>query len=1408
LIAGSAKWSLDRALVKAGANDPVPTRNTMFRHILYLMMIIAIVFLFQTGPAEAARVMVDVGSLSMTLHGSDTKLFTHAGLLADLRPTRVSWPVQEVSPTIYHIQVPGMGERFLKLDLEAHKVYEVSGGTFGKAGGTERLLKDVRLEAPSKDRMGNTFRFTVGLVPGTLIYDTETKNVTMQFAGYPVMGQREIEVIEPESGIYHIRVRGAQDPRKKEDSFYRVDARLKSLKMVFGTYGERGGREITIDHQVTVEDPRAASAAVVHEDLGMAGVGKESLYEASWTGAERELFQELFLNKKFDVLVVPVQVQENAFDHSERALMTYILARRIAAATGLKVADPDQVERVLGRWYRTFPEQRIYKLANALGVRTLIRIYAGHGRDMKMRLTLSVQDRQADVYFDTATKQQLTTFADTPFTDEQLPAEAFAGLLDKIVAATGLKVKRIAAPAPGRGKQYIAVPDTLLDLVKGKGRSSVTLAAHLAFLGAMSPSYTPTSELFFLRSLAILSDAPNGPGVPFLKAYALTGLTRRPAALDVLRNPAVPEELALHAYLDGDLAALQEQLKRVQEPLPRALMQVLLMDMLWDYDHGTARSWSKTVQLDVPKAWKPFAVRRVTRADPWEVPDALELKKLLDDHYPVPGFSLTDVARSMMVRGELAGGDLMKIDASFPEHRRRLLREQPGLVDSEAPADIAPLDLLDLVEAWAEDTVIKRIGLPVSVQALYEEGAAMVDRYEPYFRGHPELAVLKARALYALSRQKGGEEGKNLSTTAGNLNYNACVQFQGQQYSANYACWYRMFYENDFPRRPFWRRHNDSSMYGDRADYVPRETVITGPVPTIPFFLRGFNAEVRDRDLSLRYTTTSFDNLEAYHDFLVSRSSSTSAETLLERNKHRFNGSPGKTTFAAWQLKKKDDDPGLVKLYEETIALVPGVWSLYYELGDQYLTRGLVPRAVETFQRFPLFRKDATRRGDDHLDTVALSNNAYHAGAQLHWAGAGEEARPFFERSAGYQTGSGSGMRSEYLLALGRQDYQQAANAALTLGRRYTDDDAYSEYLRLLHVMGHAQDAEPLFTSLGLMEQSTVDWSPVLTGLRMAGKSDAEIRSWLAEKGKGRIGRTSAQDYYLSAFLVDRPPDDSLASMIENIDQQVTLSPQDKPSKMVDAQRRVVPPYTVLIASSRLAIAKKEHGKAFDMLEQWFTYPRTIVNGNGSMLLAPYALAGAKTGKTEQIERTLDEYRARHGRNFDYWLALAAMQAAGGSHDAALLSLERARYNINSKMVSMRTPSPWYQLVDMCEALFESTGNAAYRDRALALACLHQKVDPLEAWAYAVEARYAATADERLRPLAITIYLDRRSYHISGIAEQEKEKTRKWLETNNPFLQTKPRTRQEVLHLPVGEMVDRVLAVMAVPVGSGSGLKR
>ena len=39
-----------------------------------------------------------------------------------------------------------------------------------------------------------------------------------------------------------------------------------------------------------------------------------------------------------------------------------------------------------------------------------------------------------------------------------------------------------------------------------------------------------------------------------------------------------------------------------------------------------------------------------------------------------------------------------------------------------------------------------------------------------------------------------------------------------------------------------------------------------------------------------------------------------------------------------------------------------------------------------------------------------------------------------------------------------------------------------------------------------------------------------------------------------------------------------------------------------------------------------------------------------------------------------------------------------------------------------------------------------------------------------MRPLALTMYLDKQSYHIEGISKKEIEQAVRWLEKNNPFL--------------------------------------
>jgi len=75
--------------------------------------------------------------------------------------------------------------------------------------------------------------------------------------------------------------------------------------------------------------------------------------ESRWTEAERALYRGLLQHGACDVLVVPFQVQHQAFDVIARSLMTRYLAEQLESA-GLRVPDPDLVAAALGDNLRTF----------------------------------------------------------------------------------------------------------------------------------------------------------------------------------------------------------------------------------------------------------------------------------------------------------------------------------------------------------------------------------------------------------------------------------------------------------------------------------------------------------------------------------------------------------------------------------------------------------------------------------------------------------------------------------------------------------------------------------------------------------------------------------------------------------------------------------------------------------------------------------------------------------------------------------------------------------------------------------------------------------------------------------------------------------------------------------------------
>jgi hypothetical protein len=91
--------------------------------------------------------------------------------------------------------------------------------------------------------------------------------------------------------------------------------------------------------------------------------------------------------------------------------------------------------------------------------------------------------------------------------------------------------------------------------------------------------------------------------------------------------------------------------------------------------------------------------------------------------------------------------------------------------------------------------------------------------------------------------------------------------------------------------------------------------------------------------------------------------------------------------------------------------------------------------------------------------------------------------------------------------------------------------------------------------------------------------------------------------------------------------------------------------------------------------------------------------------------------------------------------------------------------------MEACEWLYEDSKFEEYRELLVEYARIHQVIRPTDSWAYAFEAKYTKSTTDRIRALAITLYLDKQSDRIKHFSNGEKKEALKWLKGNNPFLQ-------------------------------------
>lgn len=306
--------------------------------------------------------------------------------------------------------------------------------------------------------------------------------------------------------------------------------------------------------------------------------------------SQKALSRSLLRTSTYDVLIVPFEVRGNAVDRPARSLMTRYLDDRLCRTTGLRLPSATLVSRALGETARTFDEKEVYRLADDLKVKHVLRGYVSHDLDLKMDIEIQIRERQADGALSPQGSTTRIAWSGIAFSDERPPEAAFRSLLDNVMGRLPFPVSRKPEIGPIGSADTGIIPPSLSALAASKAATPLESAWRLQLLGLLAPEQSDAGEPFFERSLVALERVcPDVPGRALLMSRALFYLHRRPAAVAALPNPSTPEERAFAAFLDADLPETTKRTEEVRVPLSRLLARIEENDLRWEFDHNLPR---------------------------------------------------------------------------------------------------------------------------------------------------------------------------------------------------------------------------------------------------------------------------------------------------------------------------------------------------------------------------------------------------------------------------------------------------------------------------------------------------------------------------------------------------------------------------------------------------------------------------------------------------------------------------------------------------------------------------------------------------------------------------------------------------------------------------------------------------
>lgn len=1095
----------------------------------------------------------------------------------------------------------------------------------------------------------------------------------------------------------------------------------------------------------------AAPQAASRPDTLQMAWGSRPLPDSAWLADEREHFTSLAPGR-YAYVVAPVTSMGLGVDQVTRLIVQARLAA-LLAERGAAVVNPFVTQRALGEGLRVIDAAALQSFARKAGAAGIVTVDLTHDGAGTLRLAVQTGDGGARSPAGVVLIERAVPVAGALHPTEALRT-TLVDVANQLVgpAKTKVSAARREAPAPESPRRALAI-----DLAQVS-----RTAQQLQLLATLTPAQPERARVrLAVQSLLAAERLPAGdPLRPFLIARAWTQLGDRPLALESLGASKTPEAVAQREFIDGNLPELRAALAGVTRAEARALLELDLRELQSIYGEREKGEPTPTLraQLDGKSAWAALYQRRIDDADPWRAGPPVLAKALLDRDLPLAGASLEDQVAARRAAG-LRMDDAFAVKAALAHARR--VRAENALVKSCLAAALPCVAgaYVDLLEAIALSDAVRSVRLRSQLQGLHADAVALADSYKPELAGFaPLLAV-------AIAAQR-------------ELQHKDAPAVAALEPLAMTVLWLEQG----------WTRTANEVSGSGIAD------------PRLPIFL--FNAYGEDLPTALEAHTNRLPrtlpapkrliDAATYAQFervvqlafMGGPEAGRAAEQALNR---RFHGHPQRQRILARLAGETEDS--LARL-EAALKEGPDRFGTYANLALYHLDQGNYTAALEVLRRFPGFKSS---RG---YNPVEVGNYAYLAASQFFWRGRLDEAEELFKVSLQLRTGSEAMMASEQRLATLKGDYVTALASAQQRVSRYEDPFAKRDYLSWLFALGESEQAWAAFARFERDPDAMEAWAGADVGLRIGARPWSATREWLlaepqrpaASNGvpyalrlaimQNAVDRTPAEDFVDTLRALAGPPviavlPDMSTGQVHKIEGR-TYGPASAFRRGGGQILRTTPqPLESPFVLFGDAYARLRRGDVVGALAKFDDMARLYpIEGAGASFdgyaLPYFAWASAKVKDPMSLERFLTSTPpADRSQHFDHALALAFFAGQRGDHEAALRHLDRA---FHRRPFTLARPIPTeYQWAEACEWLYLETREPRYIGAALKWAKAFQRVHPMVAWPYALEAQYGTNESDRVRALGIAQYLDPQSERIASLDAALKERAKAVFAAGNPF---------------------------------------